>query len=97
MYLGSFPEYPSIGIPLPPPPVTGVQVSRDGGATWSVVEGTPTSAGMLGIDPTGEWLYAASYGETGVAIYETRPARSPIAPPSRRRTGPHAVPRPPLQ
>jgi hypothetical protein len=94
LYLGSAPAYASIGIPLPPPPSTGLQVSHDGGATWSVVSGTPLTVHMVAVDPRGEFVYTAFYGESGISIYQTGLARAPIAPPSRHRPSPHAVTRP---
>ncbi|MDQ6891714.1 MAG: hypothetical protein M3167_03430 [Acidobacteriota bacterium] len=92
--IGAFPPE----LPYPPGPYpTGVNRSTDGGLSWRSLEGSPSSADLLATDPTGKWIYAASWGAPGVSAYEARPERSPVIRPAPRDRSPRPVERTPVQ
>jgi len=86
------PELPYVG-PIP----TGVNLSIDGGVSWRSLDGSPYSADVLAADPTGRWIYAASWGTPGVAVYDARPDRPQVIRPAPRGRAPRPVPRTPGQ
>jgi hypothetical protein len=68
--------------PTVPGGTGGVFVSTDGGVTWSAV-GTGLSAASvrtIARDPSGDRLYAATYGESVATLWLASPPRSPVQP-----------------